>query len=541
MVGRKLDGMGRLNPVSWLAALLLWAGCAQVSSPTGGAVDEDPPQVLRMSPEAGTTFWSGGTVVLEFDEYVQVKNAREQWLISPPLDGLPTYRLRGRTLELDWSGVTLPESGTVVLDLGESVVDLHEGNPLTQGVWAAAIGAELDTLRWRGRVVHRDFAAPVPGVRVMLFPADWPMDSLVQGARPRYVGVTDAAGRFEVGYIAPGEYRTWAVEDVNKDWAWNPGESVAWDGPWTAGRDSVPAHFTLFPTEAKSAPHLNRPARDSSGVAAAAWSGPADLEHVRVTDFHGHPLPWWADADSVWTWGSAADTLLWTWRTPPTEATDTVPVGATRIRRSVRPRRLPSGKLLAAPHRTLRFSQPVAELQPAAWRIAVDSVEVGFDSLSQPSPFEVRWHAAEAAGVKYALDVAPGGITFASGTRSDTLQTQWETWPADHLAELVMHVAAPPVAGRLRLEDAAGRMLAERPLAAGDSVAWRVGALLPGKVELVWESDRYGTGRFEEAELEALQPGDVRLRAEGGVELRSNWTLEWIWPVESEKFPKLGE
>ena len=34
------------------AVLLLWlgvAGCAQISSPTGGPVDEDPPQVLAMT------------------------------------------------------------------------------------------------------------------------------------------------------------------------------------------------------------------------------------------------------------------------------------------------------------------------------------------------------------------------------------------------------------------------------------------------------------------------------------------------------------
>lgn len=522
------------------AAVLGW-GCAQMSSPTGGPVDEDPPEVLRMEPAPGTTFWDGGTVVWEFDEYVQVKNAREQWLVSPPLDALPAYRLRGRTLELDWSEVTLPESGTVVLDLGESVVDLHEGNPLVQGVWAAAMGAELDTLRWRGRVVHRDFAAPVPGVRVMLFPGDWPVDSLVQGARPRYVGVTDDAGRFEVGYIAPGTYRTWAVDDVNKDWAWNPGESIAWDGLWAAGTDALPAHLTLFPTEAKSTPHITRLSRDSSGVAAAAWSGPPDLTHEHWTDLTGHALPWRADADSVWTWGTAADTLLWTWRTPDTTATDTLTVRPVRTRRSAAPARLPSGKLLAAPHRTLRFAQPVASLAPAAWHIAVDSVEVGFDSLSQPSPFEVRIHAAEAEDVKYELDVDPGGLTFASGDRSDSIATQWTTWPADHLAELVIHVDGAPVEGRLRLEDAAGRALAERPLAAWDSVVWRIGDLLPGKVELVWESDRYGTGAFAEAEAEPGRPGDVRLRAEGGVELRSNWTLDWIWSIESGKFPKLVE
>lgn len=533
--------MGSVRAAVALAWVSLLVGCAQVSSPTGGPVDEDPPQILSIDPPAGSVQWEGGVVRFTFNEYIQVKNVREQWLLSPPLDRLPSYRLRGKVLELDWSEVTLPEGGTVVLDLGESVVDLHEGNPLVGGVWAAARGAELDTLVWRGQVIRRDFAAPAPGVRVMLFPAEWPADSLLQGARPQYVGVTDAQGRFEVGYVAPGRYRTWAVEDANKDWAWNPGESVGWAGTWTAGMDTVPALLTLFPSQAKSTAYPSPFTRDSTGLISGAINGPSTLEHLDWTTLDGRSVLHHEEGDSAWIWGTEADTLLWSWQTADERGMDTVAVRRAKARRSAAARRPLSGKQRATSTRLLSFDQPIAAVHPGFWRMGADSVEVGIDSLALASPFAVRLHAHEAHGVKYALAVDPGGVEFALGGVNDSVSTQWETWPADHLAELVIQVSGAHVDGRLKLEDATGRLLAERTLLAGDSVVWTVRDLMPGKVELVWESNRWGSGQFEEAEVAGFREGDVRLKAEGGVELRSNWTLEWIWSVNSGKFPKLEE
>lgn len=520
--------------LKWWPVAVLLAGCAQVSAPTGGPMDEDPPQVVAVDPPAGTTNWEGGVLRIAFDEYVQVKNFREQWLISPPLDALPTYRLRGKTLELDWSDVTLPEGTTVVLDLGESVVDLHEGNPFLKGVWAASTGPDLDSLRWSGQILHRDFATPTPGIRVMLFPAAWPLDSLLAGARPRYVGLTDAAGRFDVGYIAPGRYRTWAVEDVNKDWAWQPGESVGWGPVWEAG-DTLPTAMTLFPTAEPESVYPGRATADSSGVIAVEWHGPAATRHVSWRGLDGDSLNWWADRDSVWIWPSDPDTLVWTWQ----GGADTLAVRRSAARRPQQPSAKPSGKHVASRLRTIRYAQPISAIDPAGWRIIVDSIEVGFDSLTLLTPFEIALHAAEAPGVKYTLEVDPGGVTLLGGQPTDSVETHWATWPADHLSELIVTAKAPAVAGRLRLEDAAGRNLAERPLAADDSIQWVIRELLPGKVELVWESDRHSEGAFQEADPALNRLGDVRLKAAGGLELRSNWTVEWQWSIDTGKFPKL--
>ena len=75
---------GNRVPV-WLALALLFAGgCAQVGSPDGGAKDDAPPVVVSASPACGTTDLYGTVLKLTFDEFVQVQDARNQVLVSPP-------------------------------------------------------------------------------------------------------------------------------------------------------------------------------------------------------------------------------------------------------------------------------------------------------------------------------------------------------------------------------------------------------------------------------------------------------------------------
>ena len=92
---------GNRVPV-WLALALLFAGgCAQVGSPDGGAKDDAPPVVVSASAAFGTTEWSGTVLKLTFDEFVQVQDARNQVLVSPPLPELPRVLVKGRSIAVD--------------------------------------------------------------------------------------------------------------------------------------------------------------------------------------------------------------------------------------------------------------------------------------------------------------------------------------------------------------------------------------------------------------------------------------------------------
>jgi len=514
------------------------AGCAQVSSPTGGPVDEAPPVLLAVDPPAGSTNWPGGTVRFVFDEFVQIKNVRDQWLISPPTSTLPSYRLRGKVLELDWSEVELDSGVTVVLDFGESVVDLHEGNPLQNGVWAASTGPKLDTMKWGGKLVDRDFAEPVAGARVLLFPEGTHLDSIVSGKRPQYVGVSNERGEVAIGYLATGGYDLWAISDENKDWRWQPGESVAWGGVWQT-EDSLPMQLTLFPTHEAERVVAERGVQDSTGLIALHWKGGAAVKHLNWQGSNGEKLEWQVVDDSLFAWGPNAEALVWSWERGEEQGIDTVDLKNLPTVRSAKPDRLPRGKVVAGTPRILHFNRPLQSFRPASWNLYEDSTDVWIDSLVLLSPFEIQMFARENPGRKYRLTASPEGITTVDDQIGDSIETSWTTWPEDHLAELLVTVYGAAVPGQLILEDASGRALATIPLAAEDSVVWRIQDLMPGKVNLTWESRRFGGDTFEEVDVQKTLPGDVRLQAPGGLELRSNWTMEWIWEVDTTKFPNL--
>ena len=67
--------------------LLLFAfyllSCANVSSPTGGPKDTIPPSLIRIVPNQGQKNFHGSRIMLEFDEWLKLKNPKEEIIITP--------------------------------------------------------------------------------------------------------------------------------------------------------------------------------------------------------------------------------------------------------------------------------------------------------------------------------------------------------------------------------------------------------------------------------------------------------------------------
>ena len=81
-------------------AVLVAAGCAQVSAPTGGPKDEAPPVPIRVIPATESVNLRPERLTMEFDEYVVLRNANQQLVVSPPLTRNPQWRIRGKAVEL---------------------------------------------------------------------------------------------------------------------------------------------------------------------------------------------------------------------------------------------------------------------------------------------------------------------------------------------------------------------------------------------------------------------------------------------------------
>ena len=104
-------------------------GCAQVSAPTGGPKDETPPVPVRMEPPSESTNLRPNRLVLQFDEFVALRNPQQQLVVSPPLSSPPEWRIRGKAVELSLDSAAFEPDRTYVFAFGGSIVDLHESNP----------------------------------------------------------------------------------------------------------------------------------------------------------------------------------------------------------------------------------------------------------------------------------------------------------------------------------------------------------------------------------------------------------------------------
>jgi hypothetical protein len=123
---------------------LLWT-CANVSAPTGGAKDETPPKLLSTIPKQGQTNFPGKGITLEFDEYLKLKNPKEEIIITPNIKD--TKFTVKKNLVLIEFPEKLAENTTYSIAFREAIQDLNEGNPAEDLHLAFSTGDVIDSLR----------------------------------------------------------------------------------------------------------------------------------------------------------------------------------------------------------------------------------------------------------------------------------------------------------------------------------------------------------------------------------------------------------
>ena len=74
------------------------AGCAKQGYPSGGPKDETAPKAVAAKPANESRNFAGRQFSIAFDEYVTVKDADNNILISPPMRQKPEFTTKGKRL-----------------------------------------------------------------------------------------------------------------------------------------------------------------------------------------------------------------------------------------------------------------------------------------------------------------------------------------------------------------------------------------------------------------------------------------------------------
>jgi uncharacterized protein (DUF2141 family) len=206
--------------------MVLIHGCANPGTPTGGPKDELPPSIKKSTPQQGQLNFKGKEVSIVFDELIQLKDANQKLVVSPPLNQQPVAVARGSELLVTFDE-ELQENTTYTLDFADAISDNNEGNVLENFRFSFSTGDVVDSLAISGHLFQADNLKPASGVLVFIH--NNLSDTAFQSLVPVRLAKTDAQGAFSIRNVRPGNYHLFALDDANRNYFYDqPGEQIAW-------------------------------------------------------------------------------------------------------------------------------------------------------------------------------------------------------------------------------------------------------------------------------------------------------------------------
>lgn len=208
----------------FLFSLLITASCAKRGNITGGDKDTIAPVLTASFPKNLSTNFTAKEIVLNFDEYVKMKNVNKQLIVSPPLkyppEILPMNASKKITIKIK---DTLQPNTTYSLNFGQSIEDNNEGNPYSQFKYVFSTGSYIDSLKLNVKVKDALEKKTDNFVSVMLYEINEKYtDSTIYKETPNYITNTlDSLKIVTLDNIKAGKYLLIALKD-NGNNKYNP-------------------------------------------------------------------------------------------------------------------------------------------------------------------------------------------------------------------------------------------------------------------------------------------------------------------------------
>ena len=198
--------------ISHLSFLI--SSCARMGAPDGGWYDDDPPRVVACSPADQATNVTSKKITIYFDEFIKLADVSQNVIVSPPQLEMPEIKTQGKKIIVQLED-TLKPNTTYTIDFSDAITDNNEGNPLGNYTYTFSTGEQIDTFEVAGYVLSAEKLDPVQGISVGLY--NDLADSAFLTKPLLRISRTDERGHFVIKGVAPGEYRVYALQDVDGD------------------------------------------------------------------------------------------------------------------------------------------------------------------------------------------------------------------------------------------------------------------------------------------------------------------------------------
>ena len=495
-------------------------------APLGGQKDESPPELdtIKSTPNYITNF-NLDKVVLRFDEFIQLKNAFEQIVYSPPLSTRPEIVQRGKKLTIKFpENDTLKANTTYTINFGDAIVDLNEGNPLSNFRYVFSTGDIIDSLRIRGNVVDDLTREPAEEVFVMLY--DQLDDSIVYFEPPYYFAKTDKSGNFQIQNLRSDTFKVVVLNDGNLNLKYDDGEAIGFLDSFIYTTDTTPATLTLNIFEPILPIELIDEEFSPFKMTFQFTDSPEDIIIGNLRDsiywqreINKDSLILWHDNsipnDTFYILG---DTITYKRRVFSGEVTP-VNFRKTNLKRN--------GALPPKQPIELEFPYAIAQLDSLKFELSdslVRPIKSLFLDTLNPRKVSIEYEFKQ--GDTMALFVEPGGVTFINGAINDTISQLIIPESTQKYGTLFLTIDSLDIGQQYIMQLMDGEQEIKRRIIS-DKIQAKFGFdLLPPKtysVRLTLDENKNGRwdpgSYFEKSQSEIWQ--ETKLE-----ELRQNWELE---------------
>ncbi|MFZ6050385.1 Ig-like domain-containing domain [Halocola ammonii] len=540
-----------LNRFLLASALVLFLfGCAQVIPPQGGARDTQPPQVVEMTPKNRSLNFEASSFYIEFDEFVQLNDVYNQLLISPPLEDRPQISIKRKGVLVEFDEELKPNT-TYTFNFGEGVTDFTEGNPAEDLVFVFSTGDVLDSLGMQGIVTSAFTTEPQEGVKVMLY--EGRDDSLPMKQKPYYFGITDEQGRYDVGYMKPGDYKVFALQEELSNYLYDsPEERIGFLDSLVSASvvDSSMKQVELRTfLEDSELQFIKEWTTDSVGFISIQLNRKPLNPEVEVltigadTSYAMEQL----EGDSIYVWltGQPTDEKIDLEISDNGEVLDTIRV--TFENREI----IPTTRNSLTPKLTAKATQPseddiflatrtlVAAVDTSKIELLRDSIPMEFSIDEVDDSFsKVQLIADFEDDNQYKLELLPGAIVDYRGYQNDTTDFSFGTFSAKHFGNFSMTISGLQIdQGQGVLQLLKDDEVVEERMISGDGV-FEYNRVLPGtyRMRIIFDENQNGkwdTGNY----LEKKQPEYV-VYLPKDIGVRSNWEIEMEWQLDDQNSDK---
>lgn len=214
----------RLSFYTFCFLSVFWISCANVVAPTGGAKDTKAPRLIHRSLPDSALQFKGGKIVFEFNEFLQIKDADNQIIITPLLSTKPKIEVHKKKVSIYLHDSLLLPNTTYQVQMGTAIQDLHEGNPVNNFSFIFSTGKYFDSLQLSGKVFQANTGKYDTSSIVVLYDAD-KEDSIICKKKPLYVTRT-INGNFLFKNMPNKKFKIFAIGDLNKNLQWDPREET---------------------------------------------------------------------------------------------------------------------------------------------------------------------------------------------------------------------------------------------------------------------------------------------------------------------------